>query len=57
METQAQKKNHKDNLTKVGCKEGTIGQQYLIRFNKSGLDLRAPTEQAVQWSKTGLQNS
>lgn len=32
------KKNHKDNVTKVGCKEGNIGQQYLIRFNKSGLE-------------------
>lgn len=56
------KLRHKKKITRTTSqklaakKETTIGQQYLIRFNKSSLDLRAPTEQTVQWSKTGVQN-
>lgn len=47
----------KVDVTDVGCKEGNIGQQYLIRFKKPSLGLTIPTEQTVQWSKTGIQNN
>lgn len=58
------RKPGKVNVTEVGCKEGNlkkksikVRQQYLIRIYKPGLDLKAPTEQAAQWSKTGLPNN